>query len=44
MSVLVRGALAVLIAGVVSVFAVLLIRGEYIQEGPTVWIVSNERG
>lgn len=41
---LVRGVLAVLTAGIVSVFAVLLIRGEYIQEGPTVWIISNQRG
>jgi hypothetical protein len=39
-----RAAVGLVVGVILSVFAYLLVRGQYIQEGPVVLLVSEERG
>jgi hypothetical protein len=39
-----RVAVGLVVGGILSVFAYLLVRGQYIQEGPVVLLVSEEHG
>jgi hypothetical protein len=39
-----RAAVGLVVATIVSAFAYLLVRGQYIREGPVVLLLSEERG